>query len=432
MVKNNNKTLKNASIGFAVLIAGILIGVILLFSVYKISTSRVSMHIAESASVLYKEGTYTKIVNGGQLDNWTDATMMNIILYKGDNFSDDMLLAQRMTGNKSTPVENLYDYVTGAEKNSYGVGTYARYWHGYQVILTPLLMFFNILGIRSLNMLVQLSLIIGMIVLLCAKKRFDMLVPFVLMYFSLVPISLFCSLQFSSTFYVMAFLLLALLLKYDKWSFGKICCLFEVTGIMEAYFDFLTYPFVSLGVPLIMYFALDTNNKTKLSERIKQFLILCISWGFGYIGMWAGKWVVASVFTDSNVIAEAITAIKFRSSTSYNDNIFTFAGAVKHNFDALNNGAFKIMIAFSAVVWLFFVYKRRKTLNKSYVNTLILVCLCSLLPFLRYLVTINHASIHYWFTFRELAVFVYGIMTALYLLLYKKEIAVQQLIECKE
>lgn len=410
--------LGKAAIGIAIIIAGVIIGVILLACVYKIPRERIYANTETSIGILHEEGVYPKLLKGlqaTQLDNWTDALMLNTTYYKGDSFADDMLLSQHI--NKSdadNPVDSFYCYMSG-EDGEYNQASYGRYWHGYQAVLAPLLMFFNITSIRYLNMACQICAVFAVVLVLAEKKRKDMIIPYVIMWMSLVPVALFFSMQFSTTFYVMSCLSLVVAARSDKYSLAKMCIAFEIAGIVEAYVDFLTYPLVALGIPIIMWFAMNVDAEASLKKKIYQLVSLTGAWVCGYIGMWSGKWIVATLFTKDNIIISAVEAFKVRSSTHQGDTNFSYIDALIRNIGVYKSRAFAVIFVVAVLIWLLRITLTRKTIYTGRQQTITMILLCVMLPFGWYMITINHSYIHYWFTFRELAVSIYGMFTALYI-----------------
>ena len=72
-------------------------------------------------------------------------------------------------------------------------------------------------------------------------------------------------------------------------------------GIVVSYFDFLTYPLVTLGVPLCLLLILQADKITYL-QKIKNIISLSIAWVIGYLGMWAMKWMIGSIATHKNIL----------------------------------------------------------------------------------------------------------------------------------
>lgn len=407
----------------AVVLAGILIGVILLAGIYMIPQDALYENVKKSAEVLREEGTYPSALSGiksAVLDNFTDSIMLNITYCKGDSFAKDMLNAEHYVGDYETRTESLYRYVLFHDfYGTDGRADYSRYWHGYQVILAPMLLLLDISDIRYLNMVVQTALVFAVMMLLYKKGRKETLIPFFVMWLCLMPPALFSSLQYSTTFYIMILLALAVAAGYGKWSFLKLALAFEIAGIAEAYVDFLTYPFVSLGVPAILWFSLDAESRKSMVTRIKEFVLLCLSWAVGYGGMWSGKWVVASVFTDSNVIAEAFHAIQFRSSASHNEEVYSVFETVSKALPMYSQGIFIIVFFAAFLIWLVWYIKKKKQPCHANVCSLGAIAVCCLLPIVWYGATLNHSNIHMWFTYRELSISIYGVVSILYLTLLR-------------
>lgn len=73
---------------------------------------------------------------------------------------------------------------------------------------------------------------------------------------------------------------------------------FLIIGMLTSFFDFLTYPLFTLGMPLILISVLGTfSSVQKLCDIVKN----SIFWGIGYGGMWCGKWMVGSILTGDNL-----------------------------------------------------------------------------------------------------------------------------------
>lgn len=175
--------------------------------------------------------------------------------------------------------------------DNYIINNYGRYWHGYQTLLRPLLCFFTYSDIRHINMIVQLVLAFGFVCILAESKERVYVIPFFGLYIFLSPVSLFSSLQYSPCFYIMMLALFGLFLGRRRWTDTGRNYLFLLAGVLTAYFDFLTYPFITLGVPLIAYLAFeDRRLVTRQIDMRKNMLLYTFSWGIGYVGMWSAKW----------------------------------------------------------------------------------------------------------------------------------------------
>lgn len=130
-----------------VLVIGLLTGVFLLSAVYLLPTGRMKSHVAQSSELFNYEGIYPQIMQGqksSQLDNYTDALMYATAIHPGSgNPVGDALKNARFEYEGDNMVQSLNDYANDAadKKELRYEMTYSRYWHGYLVILKPLLLF---------------------------------------------------------------------------------------------------------------------------------------------------------------------------------------------------------------------------------------------------------------------------------------------------
>lgn len=141
-MKNEKGTAaKHVLRAIAVLLLGAALGTLLLAGIYQIPQSAMRRSVEVSAAILHEETLYPRVmknVPASQLDNFTDALMLDITYYKGGSFAEDMLSSVYIQNGESDPLESLYGYMTGTE-GEYQEAHYGRYWHGYQVVLAPLL-----------------------------------------------------------------------------------------------------------------------------------------------------------------------------------------------------------------------------------------------------------------------------------------------------
>ena len=71
-----------------------------------------------------------------------------------------------------------------------------------------------------------------------------------------------------------------------------------MSGILVAFFDLLTYPIAALGMLLVLQLLMFESNFIKDVIRAARSSIV---WIIGYLGMWCGKWVVASLLKTINL-----------------------------------------------------------------------------------------------------------------------------------
>lgn len=396
-----------------IVVIGVVAGVAALAATYFIPQEKMKENAWESAILMHREGLGSFMwptVKMTQLDGYTDGVMLNTAYTETDDGIRDILLDTRVQVREINPMESFYE-VIALENKEYRVETYGRYWHGYQILWRPLLCFFNYGEIRQINMAVQLALVFAFLYLLFLAGEKALAIPFFGMYLFLTPLALFSSMQFSPCFYLMLLTSMALVGLRAYLNDTRRNCLFLIVGILTAFFDLLTYPFVTLGIPLITYLAVDKECRENWKKSIKDIVFYSVSWGIGYVGMWGAKWIAASVLTDENVIMDAVNQVKFRSG--HYEQGRSFLTTLKLNFDACNMKSIWVVLIAIVLFLLACVILnfRRNGIKLLPVTAVILVV--SLYPFLWYYLTMHHSSDNSYFTWREYSICVYGVLTAL-------------------
>lgn len=256
---------------FLILCISILVGTLLLLIVNTLPNDKMKKHILESVPIMESEGDYPEQIPGyisSRLDNYTDAIMLVSTAHKAEtSLVDRTINMYRVSYKDKRPPEVLAAFGKGDE--GYTISSYSRYWHGYQVILKLLLLILNYQEIRYINMCLQ-NIIISFAVITLWKKDLKLYIaPYLIMIYSLMPVSTALSLQFSTIFYLMNVASIILLNKFEKFEAeGNTLIFFLCVGIVTSFFDFLTYPLITLGVPLTFYFVLSSQN-TFLSSILK-------------------------------------------------------------------------------------------------------------------------------------------------------------------
>ena len=424
--------LKKLLWAIGILLGSICIGAVLLILVYSLPIENIREHATEFVRLQAEEGDYPTWVKNDTTswaDGWTDAVMINTATYDGDETTIEKALLNphgdfNTEEGQYARTAVLY-YILNGFTQDYAI-TYGRYWHGYNVILKPLLSFLNLYEIRWLNAFV--SCICIALILVGFYKRFGHLryaMAFLGALVFLNPIVMRVSMQFNTVFYVIMLEYIVALYFGDMLEKkGLFDYLFLISGILVAYFDLLTYPVAALGMLLILAVLMykekpetpTAKSKHKTAKKqleLKPILFRVLKWSsiwiFGYVGMWVGKWVVASIFTDENIIASAIDSIKFRSGTYISESqSFTWGEMFRRNFIWCfdeNAILFKmfLLIAVAILVTLLINKKLVMKFNFAIVITMLIFCL---MPIARYIIASNHSYIHYWFTYRECVVIV--------------------------
>lgn len=391
----------------ALLVACVILGLSLLLAVNMLPAEKLSQHVFQSIPVFEKEGDYPAVYSWcfSQLDNWTDATILKIAAYDGDEtLLDRTLLAYRYNaeadGEALTSSEGLIAYYSDNQEVTYEVNSYPRYWHGYLTVVKPLLSVMNYQQIRILNTILQNVLVALVCVMLWKKKLSHLIAPWLISWGFLMPVAMGMSLQFSSAFYVMTIAVLCLLSTYDRWrSSYAPAFFFMAVGIATSYFDFLTYPLATLGIPMTVYLCMKPAES--IWKDIKKVILLSIVWGCGYVGMWASKWVIASVLTDQNIIANALEIFALRTShASSTGEPFSLVEMYLLQFKGfLKTPAFAV-----AAIYVGYCMFRALRSKIDLWHNLIVFGLVAMMPIAWYFVASNHSYVHWWFTCKGLVI----------------------------
>lgn len=303
------------------------------------------------------------------------------------------------------PQKSLIEYYINGNRDTYK-SEYPRYWHGYLVLLKPFLFLFDYGMIRTINGISQTLINILLIFVLYKSKLKQYIFPYILSICFIMPIAIAKSLQFSSIFYIFSIATIVLILNYNKWKDTvKIFYFFLLIGIFTSYFDFLTYPIATFGVPFI--FLLSMKEKTDRRSEVVLFLKAFFFWGVGYVGMWAGKWIVASLLSDINVIEDALKQVAFRLSAT--DEKGTSC-SVLHVWNVNISAFVKTPVMLVAIGYI--ISKINQIVKKQKMKELIeqsfRYAIIVMLPIVWYVVTRNHSWPHAYFTCKALIVTAFG------------------------
>lgn len=291
------------------LAAMVILEVSSLYLAYQLPTDVMTRHLSsgvfiyesESAEFEYAEGYKSSIH-----DNLTDAIMLAEVIYPTDHsLQDALLVPHHLLESHATPLESLLGLVRDGVGDTAFVSNYPRYWHGYLIFLKVFFLFFDFADLRIMNQMVQLILIFVIIVLMFRRGIGRYLPGYIAMILFWNPATMGVCLQYTDCLIIS---LAAVILILQKSSFleakkERTIIFFCLIGCLTSFLDFLTYPIVTLGVPLLFFLL--------ISDTWTPWRSICsaVSWCVGYVGNWAAKWILASLLTDEDVIADALAHI---------------------------------------------------------------------------------------------------------------------------
>lgn len=360
-------------------------------------------NMLESAQFLANRplfGTVLDGVEGSRIDRYADAILLGIAWqYDGEKPLESVMVSSYYHTDYQNENENLLEAVeAGKEANQ----QYLRYWHGAILLIRPLLTVFSLEQIYLLDGAVMLALTLWLLTLLWKRKA---TVPFLGISLGLVMTGAWfvpLSLEYTWTFLLMLVMtILAVKLAYGgKWQYMSL--LFLLSGVLTGFLDFLTTETLPLLVPLLtaLWFGLrDKDTGFMAGQAVKSTL----AWGFGYVGMWLSKWVLAALVLGENVMPYVAEHITRRLGGDLGMTLPQYLlGALARNIRCLfplEYGAAGILAALALVifaVYVGYVYHKKQISWKR----IGLYAFLGAIPYVRYLILHNHAWLHCFFTYR--------------------------------
>lgn len=392
--------------------ATLVVGFVLMLVVYALPVGRMKNNIAESHEIFNYEGQYPQITQdfkSMQLDNYTDALMYATAIHPGNgNLIKDALSNARYEYRDTNMAQSLNDYannVVSKEEQRYEMH-YSRYWHGYLIILKPLLLFFNVSEIRMMNMIMQGTLFLGVLYWLRKRIGEQYQLPYFVMILVLNPIVLPLSLQFSWVFYVGILGTLGILIPKEIWLKQRYILWFWFVGMLTSYVDLLTYPVFTYGLPLITLLLLCRNEGW--SKQVNYIVSSGLAWGLGYAIMWIGKWIFTWMFSGGNIFRDVIDRILLRASArGYDMEELSAATVLIKNISVLMKWPY--LLLFIIIILVLCLMKKKCSFKMQLENTIPYVII-AIMPIVWLVVKSNHSYIHYWFTFRELSISIMAVI----------------------
>lgn len=406
-----------------ILLAGIAAGFGLLTAVFLLPVGSMEQHVLESLPALNGEwGTgeesYEQVVKGypsTQLDNSTDAYMLLTAIHRSEKSAVDQAI--QLYSWQEEGANQYISLLRFGENGSEGMRevAIARYWLGFLVVLKPLLLYMNYMDIRMVNMIVQMALLMCICRLMQKRGVGRYVLPFGLSMLCITPGITWLSLQFSTTLLVAQAAMAVLLWKphlMEKRMGEDV--FFLLVGMATSYFDFLTYPVASLGMPLIVWLLLHRNETAR--SRLVRMVHCGLCWAFGYAGMWAGKWALALLYGSEGFWSTLVGSLETRTSQKIRDvGEISRLDALWKAFSVFLKKPYLIAgVVVSLGYGLLFIRRKARRLSAvekpDLAGTMLGV---ALLPLAWYLFAANHTYNHAFFTSRALCVTAFAMGSAL-------------------
>ena len=366
----------------------------------------------ESAMFFKNHAPY---VNESQLrlvqDNYADVILLNVAWNMGSDPFVSTLNSAYYDGNDGTNDygENWGFYCTlnGTPPNK----DYSRYWHGMAALIRPFMLFTDIDGIKLIGLTAAFVLLAVNTALLIIKRQYFAAGALVAALMCVHVWNIGISLEYQPAVLV-TLALLPLYILFEK-NDGALSIFAVISGVMIAFFDFLTCETLTILIPLLIVFIMRKQDN-RLPEFKDCFLLTMkcgTAWFLSYAGAYIVKWSAASLVTGENKFAAALTSVEERliGEAEELDPVAQFFLAPLANISTLFGGTARVEwgsiaagLIISAVVFgsVFYLFRCREKFDRSF--TLIMLILGAL-PFVRFFVLNNHSYLHEFFTYRALA-----------------------------
>ena len=383
----------------------IIVSLLLMMLVTSIPRAAIKDNAVSVITQIHDEGPYPIVRNPILvLDNFTDCVMCNVVLScDSSSLTQRSLLNPIQISNKGKAIEETYQRAIGkkeASRKSY----YGRYWHGYQVPLTLLLLVTDYNGIRFFNGIFYLILLTCTFWLMTKRCGWQLSVAFLFaILLTASPFVAPMSMQFFGCHAIM--LIASIIVLMRKHSSDKDFTIFLTIGAVTAFIDLLTTPIITLGVPLACYITYHHPQRA-----IKTIVLLSFAWAIGYATLWASKWIIATAITGENVIANALDTAQFRTigNSSYFDTLTSIRRLLSNllnKFDINLSIIILFIIANIAIIAIVLIILRAWKPLKQQAWWLVI----GALPFIWYCLLMQHSAAHFFFTWRALLVTVFSL-----------------------
>lgn len=306
------------------------------------------------------------------------------------------------------PEESLKAYCAG-ENSTFYLHEYSRYWHGYLIYLKPLLSIMTWEHVVWLGIGVQIALMAAVIFLSVRKKQIGVAFAVGVGFVFMKPVLVMISLTMSVCWVITLLAILAIQIYHNKLEEKKFYPeFFLIIGILTSYFDFLTYPIVTLGFPMCAYFLVEKG--TTVRKILEKVIGYSICWAIGYAGMWAMKWIIADITLSTGTIKDAIWSIIGRTEAIGGRERMNGGGyVIGLNLQEYPEIYWWIALVLAIVSVILVALAIKKSGIKNVILQILPFAITFCMPFAWIVVVQHHSALHARFTFRIISVAVVAI-----------------------
>lgn len=347
------------------------------------------------------------------IDNYADSILLNVAWNMGYGNPFVSCLDTKYFDGTEDGVDygenwGLYCAITGKQTAN---TDYTRYWHGMAVFVRLFMLFTDVNGIKLIWTIAAFVLLAVSGALLIKKRQFFAAGALILTFICIHLWNISLSLEYQPAVLV-TLAILPFFIALEKRGDSVLTLLSIISGVLIAFFDFLTTETLTILIPLAVVFIIR-----KQDERFGGFkenfvtLIKCgIAWLMSYAGTFLAKWLLASVVTGENKFISAISSaeIRFSGEAEELSAIEQFFLAPLANLSTLFGGIERVEpsciilgVLLSAAVLgaVFYLFRDSSRFDGSFSLIMLFI---ALVPFVRFFALNNHSYLHEYFTYRAL------------------------------
>lgn len=400
-----------------VLLCAPLLGLIGVMVSYVVPDTQIADHLidAEHAGILTDTSDAGLTPLGTEPERYTECTAFSLGLA---DVSGEGFVAHALLGTAYTGCERL-----GAALDKYGEDgelspgySYLRYWHGYSILTRPGLGLVGVAGTRWLSFAFMAVAVGGM----CAAVRRS---------FGIAPAMLLLAPTLLTTDVVIGSLStstaigtgsawvagwLSFVLVRDRPAWRRAALVTALAGAITAYLDLMTTMPGSFALT-VAGATLGAMAGVRQAEQglWKVSAAAAGGWAIGLAGMWASKWIIASLAVGLATVMDAVTeAVEFRLSSGTHGVTDSRVRGLTINVEQWWDQPLTPSVVFGALaaVAVGMIRWRR---SKGEVRSIVVCCALVAVPVMSwYLALNNHSQIHPQTVYRSLPI-AFGAVVAL-------------------
>lgn len=359
------------------------------------------------------------------VDNYADSILLNIAWNMGGGNPFVSCLDTKYFDGTEDGVDygenwGLYCAITGRQPAN---TDYTRYWHGMTIFVRLFMLFTDVNGIKLIGTIAAFVLLAANCIILIKRRQFFAAGALVLSFIFVHIWNISLALEYQPAVLV-TLAILPFFILFEKHGDGALSILAVISGVLIAFFDFLTAETLTILVPLAIVFII--RKKDERFGKFKQNLLTMLkcggAWLLSYAGTFGAKWLLASTVTGENKLSDALSSaeIRFVGEAEELSPVKQFFLAPLANLSTLFGGTERVepaciilgLILSAAILGaVFYLFRNSSKFDGDFSLIMLII---ALLPFARFFVLNNHSYLHEYFTYRALASTILAVLSIIW------------------